>query len=757
VYSKINLGELMDRLPGEGSGAGEEPSPDPGLPGDAAPDPGTSAGEPSGSGSAAPPDPGLAGFAAGGVWDSAPPSAALAAALEGAAGEGWRCEGGSRGEIVGAVRAAAALESWACAFKLGLIRAAIRQDDDGLGGAYHGDLPDAWSRSLTTDIALALAMSPVSAERLMQTAWDLGALLPGIGALLEDGTLTYPKARTVNDALELLSEEDKAAAEAMIAGRLAGKTFGQVDKLAAQAAITVDPGLAEQTREHAERNRARVFLKRERSGAASLSGYELPPAETLAAHAATCARAQLYKDSGAFPGVLMDQFRAMAYLDLINEISAEARIAAGPPDVGLGAPGESAFRDKPEPDDPGAPAPDGSGGSDCPCSECDGRCAPPDDAAGDDSREENEPDHDADEGGPDDEGPDNGGSDDGGPGGGPDDDQPGAGAPDDDHPGDGGSGGGSGGGRPASPASPRPARQPQSPPPQSPPPQSPPPQSSSPWSALPASPAPPKPTDLIIPLATLLGPPRRPGESHGFGPLDPALCRALAALAAASPHTTACVTVTDDNGYAIGHGCLRTGRRRAQLPGAPAPPLTALATALNLTITATRLAELLGPAGQPRPPGLASPTGWALSPPATPDQRAPAGDPPWCGTWTITLPSGLQYTVPLEPVPTHDCDHRRESHAYEPNDALRHLVQIRDHECTLPTCSRHAKDSDFEHATPYDQGGRTCGCNAGARSRACHQIKQSVGWKVTQPKPGWHQWETPSGRTYTQEPKRYPA
>ena len=207
------------------------------------------------------PDPGLAGFAAGGVWDSAPPSAALAAALEGAAGEGRRCEGGSRGEIVGAVRAAAALESWACAFKLGLIRAAIRQDDDGLGGAYHGDLPDGWSRSLTTDIALALAMSPVSAEKLMQTAWDLGALLPGIGALLEDGTLTYPKARAVNDALELLGEEDKAAAEAMIVPLVAGKTFGQVDKIAAQAAVTVDPGLAERTREHAERNRARVVLQ----------------------------------------------------------------------------------------------------------------------------------------------------------------------------------------------------------------------------------------------------------------------------------------------------------------------------------------------------------------------------------------------------------------------------------------------------------------------------------------------------------------
>ena len=110
-----------------------------------------------------------------------------------------------------------------------------------------------------------------------------------------------------------------------------------------------------------------MILKRERSGAASLLGCDLPPAETLAAHAATCARARVYQDSGAFPGVLMDQFRAMAYLDLMNEISAEARIAAGPPKVGLGAPGEAAFRDEPEPGDPGPPAPEASGGSDCPC------------------------------------------------------------------------------------------------------------------------------------------------------------------------------------------------------------------------------------------------------------------------------------------------------------------------------------------------------------------------------------------------------
>ena len=38
----------------------------------------------------------------------------------------------------------------------------------------------------------------------------------------------------------------------------------------------------------------------------------------------------------------------------------------------------------------------------------------------------------------------------------------------------------------------------------------------------------------------------------------------------------------------------------------------------------------------------------------------------------------------------------------------------------------------------------------------CHRVKQSNGWNVTQPLPGWHEWTTPSGRTYLQGPKRYP-
>jgi hypothetical protein len=260
------------------------------------------------------------------------------------------------------------------------------------------------------------------------------------------------------------------------------------------------------------------------------------------------------------------------------------------------------------------------------------------------------------------------------------------------------------------------------------------------------------PADLAVPLTTVLGLAERPGEIQGFGLLDPALARKLAAAAAASPRTEVCLTVTSPEGYAIGHGCARPSRT----PQPPAPATASsghsppgLPARLNLTVSATALSGLSSPTGHSGP--------WAFAPRGNPGSPGGTGPSDGYGTWTLTLPGGGRLTVRLDPVPTFECDHRYESHGYQPGDKLRHLVQVRDGTCTFPSCNRHARASDFEHALPYHKGGKTCTCNAGARSRACHRIKQSPGWNVTQPKPGWHQWTTPAGRTYLQEPWRYPA
>jgi hypothetical protein len=44
---------------------------------------------------------------------------------------------------------------------------------------------------------------------------------------------------------------------------------------------------------------------------------------------------------------------------------------------------------------------------------------------------------------------------------------------------------------------------------------------------------------------------------RGIGPVDPDLARDLADAAARNPQSTWCVTVTDKDGHAIGHGCAR--------------------------------------------------------------------------------------------------------------------------------------------------------------------------------------------------------
>lgn len=636
----------------------------------------------------------LAGFAQGGAWDTCPPGPGLVAVAAEVSGPEWRCPGATDDELIGLVRQWAAVESWAAAAKLGVVRELIRREDQPwLPGERHGDLPDSWGDSLQHELSLALASSVQAADRTAWLAWDLRARLPGVDALLTRGVLTQPKARAVAEAFQCLSDDDAARAEALIRDQLAGKTYLQVARLAAQAAATVDPDSAEKRRKTAERDSARVRLWREQSGAAALAGFDLPTDETLAAHANVSARAGEYQESKAFPDVKMDQFRAMAYLDLLNGVTAEARISRAvssqPSDGSDGSRPHSSCPDGSHPDDGPSGGPFGEDGP--------GEDGLGGDGPGGDGYGEDGP-HDGDSGG------DSPGGD--GPGG-----APGGGSPD--------------GRRPAGPGS------------------------------APAAPLPR--TDLVIPFATLLGLANRPGEAHGLGTLDPDLCRDLAAAAVNSPSSTLCVTITDRDGIAIGHGCARPARARRQLASqasreGPGRSLAALAARVNLTVSYAdirRLAARPGRPGNARQPGQASP--WTFTP------RDDPGPPGGYGTWTLTQPGGRELTVRLEPVPTFGCDHRHESHAYQPNHALRHLVQVRDGDCTFPSCSRHARESDFEHALPYDKGGRTCACNAGARSRKCHRVKQSPGWDVTQPRPGYHEWITPAGRSYTQGPKRYPA
>jgi Domain of unknown function (DUF222) len=227
--------------------------------------------------------------------------------------------------------------------------------------------------------------------------------------------------------------------------------------------------------------------------------------------------------------------------------------------------------------------------------------------------------------------------------------------------------------------------------------------------------------NLTIPAQTLTELAGRPGELGGIGPVDPWLARDLARAAASHPKTTWCVTVTDAQGHAIGHGCAKPEPRHPapaghDPPGSPGP---------GFSLTASR---------QPGPPG-----GY--------------------GTWRLTTgtPGRRTLVIGIGPVATDDCDHRHEAPGHDPGVMLRHLTQIRHATCTAPTCRRPAARCDFEHNIPYETGGRTCMCNGSPKCRHDHRLKQHPGWRVDQHPDGTFTWTTPSGRQYATEPTRYPV
>jgi hypothetical protein len=272
---------------------------------------------------------------------------------------------------------------------------------------------------------------------------------------------------------------------------------------------------------------------------------------------------------------------------------------------------------------------------------------------------------------------------------------------------------------------------------------------------------------LTIPLATLLGLADRPGEMAGIGPIDPGLARALAGAAARNPSTTWCVTVTDQDGHAIGHGCARPEpKKRSNEPdnrgtsGKPGPPRThdpprrAGSGGGNAGSGGTGNRDS-PPAADPWRQGPAPGPG---EPRVTFTAASQPGPPGGYGTWRLTTgpPEQPDLIVAIEPIAAGECDHRHQARGHDPGVMLRHLTQVRHATCTGPSCRRPSTRADFEHNTPYEAGGRTCLCNGNPTCRHDHRVKQDPRWKVEQLAGGHVRWTTPSGRQYTTEPTRYP-
>jgi hypothetical protein len=146
---------------------------------------------------------------------------------------------------------------------------------------------------------------------------------------------------------------------------------------------------------------------------------------------------------------------------------------------------------------------------------------------------------------------------------------------------------------------------------------------------------------LTVPLGTAAGLTDRPGELGGHGPVDPWLARDLADAAAASPKTTWCVTVTDQHGHAVGHGCARPEPKSHRTRAGPGPP-----------------------GGDGNPDGA----GFRFTP------AGRDGPPGGYGTWRLTTPGGgPDLIVTIDSVTTDPCQHRYQARGHDPGARLRHL------------------------------------------------------------------------------------
>jgi Domain of unknown function (DUF222) len=203
---------------------------------------------------------------------------------------------------------------------------------------------------------------------------------------------------------------------------------------------------------------------------------------------------------------------------------------------------------------------------------------------------------------------------------------------------------------------------------------------------------------FMLPLLTVLGLADNPGEAGRAGIADPDLVRRLAAAAAAAGDRSRWhLTLVDDLGRPVSHGC--QNGVAGMNPGKTGTPVT------------------------------------------------------------ISLPAETgdgKVTFQMHPIPLDgDCDHRFEVPGHDPSPLLRHLVHIRDGSCVEPGCARSAVRCDFEHSVPFEEGGRTCLCNGNSKCRRGHGIKQRKNWVAIQIG-SYTTWHTPSGRTYTTGPRQYP-
>jgi hypothetical protein len=356
------------------------------------------------------------------------------------------------------------------------------------------------------ELGFEMTASAYSAAVLLDMAANIAGRLPSTLAGMAAGTIDRDRARVISNATLHLPDHLAAEADKVLADAAPEMRLADLHQKAARLEVRLDPEGVQKRKDEARRDR-RVELRREDSGAASLAGRELDPAEALAGKASIDAEAVRLRNAG-LPGTLA-QIRAIILMDRIHQRSSWDRLAPLP-------------EPQPEPDADYDDSDDGSG--------CDGACGDNRDPAPSqqtDAERSQSADADTEAGLPDD----------------PDYDDPDyqdpyrdgqfPGADDDDEEeeedeDEGRPAGLTGGAPPGSPFDQTGRKTP-----------------------MPAL------VNITVPAASLLGWSDTPADVGSWGLLDAAAVRDLIEAASRHPRTRWCYTLTGHDGEAIAHACAR--------------------------------------------------------------------------------------------------------------------------------------------------------------------------------------------------------
>ncbi len=89
---------------------------------------------------------------------------------------------------------------------------------------------------------------------------------------------------------------------------------------------------------------------------------------------------------------------------------------------------------------------------------------------------------------------------------------------------------------------------------------------------------------------------------------------------------------------------------------------------------------------------------------------------------------------------------------YRPSQRLRDFVSARDGVCAFPTCNQPGYRCEYEHIKAYEQGGRTCRCNAALACRRHNLCKADTGWQYRRNPDGSFTWTADTGHQGTGHP-----